>query len=126
MSGPGKRSFFKTLAEKIAGPSAAHRVYICGGPTCCQPELGRAPLAALQRRLAELGLDSGEGKVEARKSACMNVCGDGPVAFVAPDAVWYLGVSGARLDRIAREHLKDGKPVEEFAFNPPPDARPPE
>lgn len=126
--GSAKKSFFKALAERLAGGAEAppkRRIFICGGPTCCSPDAGRASLEHAKRRLAELGLESGAARVECSKAACMNVCGQGPIAYVLPEKTWYLEMRGPRLDRVIERHLRDGNPVAEHTFDPPPDARRP-
>ena len=48
--------------------------------------------------------------------------------MVYPEGTWYHSVSGEVLERIVTEHLRDGRPVEEYVFarNPMPVAPSPE
>lgn len=117
-------SLLKNLIDRFGG-GAKRKIYICGGPTCCSPEEGRAAFERLERRVAELGLNHGDARVACHHADCMNVCGEGPIAFVRPEGTWYLEMAGERIDRVVESHLRDGQPVAEFAFDPPPDARPP-
>ncbi|MCY4594325.1 MAG: hypothetical protein OXC19_05935 [Bryobacterales bacterium] len=83
---------------------------------------------ALKDRLDELGLARGEDCVYRSKVNCLRVCDRGPIAVVYPEGTWYHSVSGEVLERIVTEHLRDGRPVEEYVFarNPLPMAPSPE
>ena len=60
--------------------------------------------------------EPGRGTILRSKVDCLRVCERGPIAVVYPDGVWYHSVAGEVLDRIVREHLVGGRPVEEFVF----------
>ena len=58
-------------------------------------------------------------------SGCMEPCMVGPTVYVAPDDVWYGGVTVEDVPRIVAEHLADDRPVtflrigpEEFELSP--------
>lgn len=45
-------------------------------------------------------------------SGCLEPCMVGPAVYVAPDDVWYGGVTIDDVPRIVEEHLRDDAPVE--------------
>lgn len=58
-------------------------------------------------------------------TGCLEPCMVGPTVYVAPDDVWYGGVTLEDVERITTEHLADDQPVEflrigaeEFALSP--------
>jgi (2Fe-2S) ferredoxin len=45
-------------------------------------------------------------------TGCLEPCLAGPSVYVAPDDVWYGGVTVDDVERIIEEHLVGGSPVE--------------
>ena len=129
MSGPkAKRSLLGALGERLGlGDSSEpkYRIFICGGPDCCDVEDGSRSFKHLKKRLKERGLTRGPGRVAAVKTECMNVCGGGPIAVVYPEKVWYEKMNPDRIDRVVKEHFVQGKPVAKFSFRPAKDVREP-
>jgi (2Fe-2S) ferredoxin len=83
------------------------------GPNCVGRG-GDRVLASLRRAVQAGGL---EGEVRVTASGCLSQCDHGPNAVVYPDATWYCHLDAAKAERIAREHLTGGRPVEEY-LNP--------
>ena len=84
-------------------------------PKCCDRKESLEAWDFLKRRLDELGL-AREGGVYRTKANCLRVCQDGPIAVVYPDGTWYRGCDSSVLERILREHLIEGRPVEEYVI----------
>ena len=71
--------------------------------------------AALKAGAREAGL---AGRVRVNHAGCFSQCGNGPMAVVYPDAVWYAALTPADADEIVREHLVAGRPVERLRYDP--------
>lgn len=100
------------------GPYGRH-ILICADqtkPKCAPRDLTVRAWTALKRQLRRLGIDRGEGCVYRSKVNCLRVCRQGPIAVVYPDGTWYHSAQGEVLDRIVREHIVGGQPVEEYVF----------
>lgn len=92
-------------------------VFVCTNGEWC-PSVdgdGIGVHSALKAAVADAGLT---GRVRVNQSGCLNQCGNGPMAVVYPDDVWYGGLSPADADTLVREHLEAGRPVERLRFEP--------
>jgi len=100
---------------KAGLPTARQHLFLCVGPDCCAMEQGLATWEHLKVALKEHAIPAMR-----TKAACLRMCQDGPWLVVYPDGVWYSRVTPERFDRIRREHLQGGVPVQEWvrAVNP--------
>lgn len=91
-------------------------VFVCTkGPWC--PRDGPALQAHL---ILKNAIKDSELRDECRvnHSGCLNQCGHGPMVAVYPEGVWYAHVDEEGARRIAEEHLKGGRVVEEYRYRP--------
>jgi (2Fe-2S) ferredoxin len=96
------------------------RILICVRGRCAPPELGRALEKRLLHLIQQHGLDAPEHPqyVTCRTVQCLNVCQDGPIMIIHPEAVRYRLVDEAALERIFQQHLLGGEPVTDLLLPP--------
>ncbi len=97
----------------------SQHLLLCATPTkalCCpDPELGIASWNRLKLLVRELGLENPareQGIVLRTKADCLRICAEGPILLIWPDGVIYGGVTAERIERILREHVIGGVPIE--------------
>lgn len=71
--------------------------------------------AALKQCVADAGL---KDRVRVNHAGCFSQCGNGPMAVVYPDDVWYAALTPADAAEIVAEHLVAGRPVERLRYRP--------
>ena len=108
-----------TPGPTTATPRVAHHLLLCATPTkglCCpDPAVGAASWEALKRLVREWGLEDPErpeGIVLRTKADCLRICAEGPVLLIWPEGITYGGASPERIERILREHVIGGSPIE--------------
>jgi (2Fe-2S) ferredoxin len=90
-----------------------YRLYLCNGPHCAARGCARIR-DALDTALWELSVSG----VELLSSGCQDHCDHGPNLLIHPGATRYVGLTAERAREIVREHLRDGRPVEEWIATP--------
>lgn len=106
----------QAAAEKIAIAGTTRHVFLCLGPSCCDPEVGQAAWEALKRAIKEAGLGTGDNVCQRTKVGCLRICAGGPTMVVYPEGTWYSGMTADRIERFVREHLVEGRPIQEWIF----------
>ena len=87
----------------------------------CAARGAGAVFEALREETGRQGLTD----VKVVAAGCLEACMVGPVVYVAPDDVWYGGVTVEDVPALVAEHLDGGRPLEplrigaeEFALSP--------
>lgn len=89
-------------------------VFVCakkkppGVPNC--HDLGGMDLADLVR--AEIYRAGKESEILVTTSGCIGLCTRGPNMIVYPEGIWYTGVKPEEVEKIVKEHLIEGRPIE--------------
>lgn len=99
-------------------PYSRHLV-LCQYKHCASPEEAEETWQRLLVLNKEAGLNRWENprRVKCTKAACLGVCGQGPIAVVYPEGVWYHSVDAEAIETIHREHLVEGRVVEDLVFD---------
>ena len=116
------REELRTVAAKLGIGAYRRHVFLCTGPNCCTPEAGQEAWEALKKQIKDNGLGSGANACYRTKVGCLRICCHGPTMLVYPEGTWYSGMTAERIPLFVRQHLIEGRPVEEwiFANNPLP------
>lgn len=107
------------LVEDLRIRKIRRHIFLCADqtkPACSSKEEGLDSWNYLKKRLEELGLTKADDAVYRTKANCLRVCHQGPIAVVYPEGIWYHSVTPQVLERIIRQHLIGGRPVEENVF----------
>ena len=76
----------------------------------------REALGLLKKEVTERNLGSGPNACYRTKVGCLRICCHGPTMLVYPEGVWYHGMTADRIPEFVRQHLIEGRPVEEWVF----------
>ena len=101
-------------------PTYDRHVFVCVGEKCHTDSSGAAVYEYLKQKLKENGLNNTLQRVRRSKTTCLGVCQKGPICVVYPEGVWYCGMTNIKMDRVLNDHLKQGKPVQDWIFYPKP------
>ncbi|MDR3278887.1 MAG: FAD-dependent oxidoreductase [Synergistaceae bacterium] len=92
--------------------SYKYQALICGGGGCVSSGCAEVR-AAMDSALAEYNLSD---SVAVLDTGCIGSCSVGPVMLILPDRVFYTKLTPEATRKIVKEHLLDGKILDEYTF----------
>ena len=82
---------------------------------CCGAGCIASGSLALKKSLED-EIEEANLNLEVKETGCMGPCSQGPVIMIQPDGIVYESLSADNASRIIKEHIIDGKVIEDFAF----------
>ena len=99
--------------EKLSKKTGYRKqVLVCGG-TGCTSSGSQKVIDALNKSLKANGL---EKEILVVRTGCFGLCSLGPIMIVYPEGAFYSQATPEGVERIVKEHLKEGKVVKELLY----------
>jgi (2Fe-2S) ferredoxin len=98
-------------------PVFERHVFVCTRGEWC-PAIdgdGIGVHARLKAIVKERGLSD---RIRINHSGCFSQCGNGPMAVVYPEGIWYAALTPADAGEIVDRHLVGGRAVERLRYDP--------
>ncbi len=107
------RKLIASEGEKLAKETGYRKqVLVCGG-TGCTSSGSKKVIEALEKALKANGL---EKEILVVRTGCFGLCSLGPIMIVYPEGAFYSQATPQGVERIVKEHLKEGKVVKEILY----------
>lgn len=101
-------------ASNGEGGRFARHAFVCTNASACARD---GPAQAIRARLKALKVEAGmKEEVRVNKAGCLGQCGHGPMMVVYPEGVWYSHLTVEDAERVWREHMVGGRPVEDLRY----------
>lgn len=88
------------------------QVLVCGG-TGCHSSGSAKVIEALENSIKANGLDE---EIKVVRTGCFGLCSLGPIVIVYPEGAFYAQATPEGIERIVKEHLKEGNIVTELLY----------
>ena len=99
--------------EKLAKKTGYRKqVLVCGG-TGCTSSGSKKVIDALEKALKANGI---EKEILVVRTGCFGLCSLGPIMIVYPEGAFYSQATPEGVERIVKEHLKEGKVGKELMY----------
>ncbi len=106
----------KVVAEQgeILAKKTGYRkqVLVCGG-TGCTSSGSKKVIEALDKSLKDNGI---EDEILVVRTGCFGLCALGPIMIVYPEGAFYSQTTPDGVERIVKEHLKEGNVVKDLLY----------
>lgn len=107
------REIVASEGEKLAKETGYRKqVLVCGG-TGCTSSGSKKVLDALHKSLKDNGL---ENEILVVRTGCFGLCSLGPIMIVYPEGAFYSQATPEGVERIVKEHLKEGNIVKDLLY----------
>ena len=107
------RRIVASEGEKLSKKTGWRKqVLVCGG-TGCTSSGSQKVIDALNKSLKANGL---EKEILVVRTGCFGLCSLGPIMIVYPEGAFYSQATPEGVERIVKEHLKDGNVVKELLY----------
>ena len=107
------RKVVKEQGEEMAKHTGYRKqVLVCGG-TGCTSSGSKKVIAALEKALKDNGI---EDEILVVRTGCFGLCSLGPIMIVYPEGCFYSQATPEGVERIVKEHLKEGNVVKELLY----------
>ena len=103
--------------EKPTMMNYKRHMLVCVGPRCTEDGESQTLFESLGEKFKAAGIDQGLLRVKRTRTHCFATCKSGPILCIQPDGIWYYNVTEANLDRIIKQHLVQGEPVEDLIYH---------
>lgn len=107
------RKLIASEGEKLAKKTGYRKqVLVCGG-TGCTSSGSKKVIEALENALKKNGIDK---EILVVRTGCFGLCSLGPIMIVYPEGAFYSQATPEGVERIVKEHLKEGNVVKELLY----------
>lgn len=107
------RKLIASEGEKLAKKTGYRKqVLVCGG-TGCTSSGSKKVIEALEKSLKKNGIDK---EILVVRTGCFGLCSLGPIMIVYPEGAFYSQATPEGVERIVKEHLKEGNVVKELLY----------